>query len=134
MFLHATLEDVVRTTLELRLPIASADQLAVLGFAVGKNIKDRISMSELAQHRGKSVDQLIIDRIEAFLERSNFNNIYDLTRALEQCALEKSLLSPHKNNLAAMMSRRHWIVHRADRHEHRQDLDERSRAVLYCDP
>lgn len=115
VFLHATLEDVVRTALELRLPEAGDEQLGVLKFAVGRKLKDQITMSELAKHRDKTVDQLIGERIAAYLERSNFNNIPDLIDALERSALEKSLVDPYKKNLAAMMSRRHWIVHRADR-------------------
>lgn len=115
VFLHATLEDVIRSTLELRLPTASPDHLAMLGFAVGDKTKERISMSELAKHRGKSVDELIAERIEAHLGESNFNNPRDLVHALERCSLEPSLLDPYRTELAAMMRRRHLIVHRADR-------------------
>jgi hypothetical protein len=118
VFLHATLEDVVRTMLELRLPSASPEQLSMLRFAAGKKRKEQISMSELAQHRGKLVDHLIGEQIDAYLAKSNFNNVPDLLDALERSTLEKSLMTPYKKDLAAMMSRRHRIVHRAD---HNQD-------------
>jgi hypothetical protein len=72
VLLHATLEDVLRSVLELRLPTANAEHLAMLKFAVGDRSKDHLSMSELAKHRGKTVDQLIGERIEVYLERSNF--------------------------------------------------------------
>jgi hypothetical protein len=32
-------------------------------------------------------------------------------------AVAKTILNPHKEALAAMMIRRHWIVHRADHNE-----------------
>jgi hypothetical protein len=112
VFLHATLEDVVRTALELRLPQASPEQLG-LAFAAGKS-KANISMIELARHRGKSVDDIIGERIDAYLARSNFNDVANLIAALERIELEASLLDPHKDDLAGMMKRRHWIVHRAD--------------------
>jgi hypothetical protein len=60
------------------LPQASAEQLGVLRFAVGNTQKPSISMSELAKHRGKSVDDLIGQRIDAYLKRSNFNNVAEL--------------------------------------------------------
>ena len=115
VFLHATLEDVIRSTLELRLPSASPEHLAMLGFAVGEQTKKNISMSELATHRGKSIDELISERIEAHLKESNFNNVRDLVHALERSSIDKSLLDPYKKELAGMMRRRHLIVHRADR-------------------
>jgi hypothetical protein len=114
VLLHATLEDVLRSILELRLPTANPDHLAMLEFAVGDRPKDRLSMSELAKHRGKTVDQLIGERIRAYLERSNFNKVEDVVHALERANIETNLLHPYKDALAALMQRRHWIVHRAD--------------------
>jgi hypothetical protein len=60
------------------------------------------------------VDQVIGERIGAYLERSNFNNIEDVVHALERVGIETNLLDPYKDALAALMQRRHWIVHRAD--------------------
>lgn len=117
VFLHATLEDVLRTGLDLRLPHASAEHLAMLDFAVGDVLKEKITVSQLAKHRGKTVDQLLKERINAYLERSNFNNVAEVNTALERMAVGKSALDPHKEALAAMMIRRHWIVHRADHNE-----------------
>jgi hypothetical protein len=114
VLLHATLEDVLRSILELRLPTANPEYLAMLKFAVGDRSKDHLSMSELANHRGKTVDELIVERIEAYLERSNFNNVQDVVHALERVGIATNLLEPYKDALAALMQRRHWIVHRAD--------------------
>ena len=71
-------------------------------------------MSELAKHRGKTVDQLIGERIDAYLERSNFNNVAEVVHALARVGIEINLLDPYREDLAALMQRRHWIVHRAD--------------------
>jgi hypothetical protein len=115
VFLHATLEDVIRTGLELKLPHARPEHLVMLDFAVGDTTKEKINVAQLARHRGKTIDQLLRERIDAYLERSNFNNIADVDTALERLTVERSVLDPHKDALAAMMLRRHWIVHRADR-------------------
>lgn len=125
VLLHATLEDVFRSALEVRLPHADSEHLAMLRFEVRvkdpsdptkhrPSMKDKISMSELAKHREKTVEQLIGERIEAYLENSNFNNVEDLVDALKRVGLPTTLLDPHQANLTALMQRRHWIVHRAD--------------------
>lgn len=114
VLLHATLEDVLRSILELRLPTANPEHLAMLKFAVGDRSKDHLSVSELAKHRGKTVDQLIGERIDVYLERSNFNNIEDVVQALARAGIDANLLDPYKDALAALMQRRHWIVHRVD--------------------
>lgn len=114
VFLHAALEDVLRTGLEMRLPHAAPRHLAMLDFAVGSATKQKVTMSQLAIHRGKTVAQLLQERIEAYLERSNFSNLADLDDALERMGVPKNVAIPHKQSLAGMMIRRHWIVHRAD--------------------
>src|SRR5690554_4754107 len=120
VFLHATLEDVVRSGLELRLPNAAPEHLSMLRFAVRDEkqdevkARDKISVSELAEHRGKTVDELIDERISAYLKRSNFNNIAELNTALRRMALDTSIINPYKPDIITMMTRRHLIVHRAD--------------------
>ena len=53
----------------------------------------------------------------AHLERSNFNNLADVKKALARCGIDASVVTPFTHELAAMMSRRHLIVHRADRQD-----------------
>ena len=86
----------------------------MLKFSVAGRPKDHLTMSELAKHRGKTVDQLIAERIDAYLDRSNFNNVEEIVHALERSGIPTNLLDPHKDRLTALMQRRHWIVHRAD--------------------
>lgn len=117
VFLHATLEDALRTGLRLRLPQASPEHLTMLDFAVGDTTKEKITIGQLAQHRGKTVDQLLKERINAYLDRSNFNNVAEVKVALERMGCSRSVLDPHRDLLAVMMIRRHWIVHRADHNE-----------------
>jgi len=119
VFLHATLEDVLRSGLELELPRAAAEHLIGLQFLVGKKTPDKISMPELAAHRGKTVDELIRESVERYLERSNFNNIPEILNALEGMGIDPNEVATaypsYKDDLNALMERRHWIVHRVDR-------------------
>lgn len=105
VFLHATMEDVLRSGLELE----------GLSFVVGKKTPDKISMPELAAHRGKTVDDLIRENVDRHLERSNFNNIPQILQALEAMDIDPATIAPFKNDLNALMERRHFIAHRVDR-------------------
>ncbi len=123
VFLHATLEDVLRSGLELELPRANAEQLGSIPFVVtdakGKARKtEKVTLAELTQYRGKTVDQTIKDLVDEYLDRSNFNNLEEVGTALKRMGigtLNSLGLDQHANDLIALTSRRHWIVHRVDR-------------------
>ncbi len=114
VFLHATMEDVLRSGLEWKWPDAASPELLVDVPVVG-NKKVKIELADLIAHRGKTVDEVIRLSIVAQLERSNFNNVGDLRTAVARMGLDPNLVIPYQGELAAMMGRRHRIVHRADR-------------------
>ncbi len=114
VFLHATLEDFLRTLLEWRLPNAAAVHLKEVPLA-GKKPRSTFTLDDLAAFRGTSVDDLIARSVVENLERSNFNDPGEVDGVLERIGLSKSLLEPYRDKLGPMMKRRHWIVHRADR-------------------
>lgn len=114
VFLHATLEDFLRGLLEWKLPLAAPGHLIDVPF-VGKKSRANITLEDLAHYRGSSVDNVISRSVERHLERSNFNDPGEIDAVLERVGLSKQLLDPHRSELGPMMSRRHWIVHRADR-------------------
>lgn len=119
VFLHATLEDVLRTLLQTRWATASdPEKFAGVPVALAhREASEKITLKDLVRLRGKSVDALIEESVEAYLERSNFNNVGDVKRALDRIGLQGALVDPHATSIAAMMSRRHQIVHRADRND-----------------
>jgi len=123
VLLHATLEDVVRGVLEWKLPGAASDGFADMVLAgfdeKGKHLTgEKFTVSQLAQHRGKTVDAVLVETVRAYLARSNYNHPGDIDEALVRIGLSKTLVDPSlRARTYAMMTRRHWIVHRADRHE-----------------
>jgi hypothetical protein len=114
VFLHATLEDLLRSLLEWKLPLAAAVHLKDVPLA-GKRPRSTFTLDDLAPFRGTSVDDLIARSVLENLERSNFNDPGEVEGVLERIGLPKVLLDPYRDKLGPMMKRRHWIVHRADR-------------------
>lgn len=114
VFLHATLEDLLRSVLMWKLPVARAEHLRDVPLE-GKKPRSTFTLDELTPYRGNTVDDLIARSVLASLEQSNFNNPAEVDRVLEKVGLARALLDPYRNKLGPMMARRHWIVHRADR-------------------
>ena len=116
VFLHATLEDVLRSALEWKWPQTTArDHLADIPL-VGHR-KPKVDLADLLPHRGEMIDDVIRRSIEAQLERSNFNNVGEVKSALQRAGLDPALVTPYQARLASMIGRRHNIVHHADRHD-----------------
>ncbi|HEY5959570.1 MAG TPA: hypothetical protein VIV60_23605 [Polyangiaceae bacterium] len=117
VFLHASLEDLLRGLLRWKLPIADAKCLEDVPL-YGEKLR-KLTLADIAQHRGMTVDDLVADSVASWMEHSNFNNLNEVASVLSKLDLPKpeiqKLTSRHGANLEAMMKRRHWIVHRADR-------------------
>jgi hypothetical protein len=122
VFLHATLEDVVRSVLETRWPNATDPELFErVSFVLPTDSRrlEKLGVGDLARHlRGKSVDEVVRDAVHGYLKHSSFNNVADIVLALKRAEIGPELLTPFAREIMALMQRRHWIVHRADRNEH----------------
>ena len=114
MLLHGTFEDLLRSLAEWKLPTAKAEALAEIPLA-GTKRGARIDLQELAGFRGRTVDEVIADSVKEYLERSSYNHPGDVKMLLEKVGLSPKLVDGYSLDLAAMMMRRHWIAHRADR-------------------
>lgn len=113
VFLHATTEDLLRSLAYWKLPGANSavlDQFPLVGN--GSALKH--SLGTLAQHRGRSINELIKDSVDAHLERSNFNSSTEVARLLAQIELDVAPVQSMFAELDELMARRHQIVHRAD--------------------
>lgn len=67
VFLHATFEDVLRTTARQRLPIAKSEVLDKIPL-VGKSRRaEKFHLGALNAHRGKTVDDLLQESVENYL-------------------------------------------------------------------
>jgi hypothetical protein len=114
VFLHASLEDLLRSLCEWKMPSANPEAFSEVPL-VGTRGKTRFGLQELASLRGQTVDEIITRSVSEFLERSSFNHPGDIKDALEKIGLDSSTVNKYAQPLAAIMSRRHLIAHRADR-------------------
>lgn len=112
VLLHASVEDVLRSLAHWKLPSAAANVLDLIPFAGGTATK--ITLGTLSSHRGKSVDDVIKDSVDASLERSNYNNASEVCSLLQSIGLNTTAIQEHLPVIEVAMKRRHQIVHRAD--------------------
>jgi hypothetical protein len=117
VFLHATLEDFLRSIELWKLPTAPEDRLNLVPLVGLQGRPERFSLGKLAQHRGKSIDNLIGQSVQAHLDRATYNDTSDVARVLELAGVPPAHVQHHFAALAEMMKRRHQIVHQADRNE-----------------
>jgi hypothetical protein len=115
VLLHATLEDLLRSLAEWKLPGAPATSLDRVPLAGSGRTKERFTLVDLAEFRGQTIDAVIAQSVEASLERSSYNHPGEIVELLAKIELDYRMSDELKEDLAAMMSRRHWIAHRADR-------------------
>ena len=112
VLLHASMEDVLRSLAYWKLPSAAPSVLEKVALVGGANTK--FHLGNLAAHRGKTVEQVIKDSVDAYLERSNYNNCDEVTGLLSSIGLNIAPVQRYFPALESSMKRRHQIVHRAD--------------------
>lgn len=120
VLLHASLEDLLRSLEEARIPQQVRDGVGLEGVLFGspddRTRKEKLSLSELARiHRDRHVGDVIQISLERELETRTYNNAQDVARALHRLGLQLTLSNHKKGELDVMMKRRHHIAHRADR-------------------
>lgn len=112
VLLHASMEDVLRSLAYWKLPAAAPTVLERIWLVGVTNPK--FHLGNLAAHRGKTVDEVIKESVDASLERSNYNNCDEVVRLLVSIGLDPIPLQEYMPGLDSAMGRRHQIVHRAD--------------------
>ncbi len=114
VFLHATLEDFLRSVLAWRLPDSASDEIDKIPL-LGQMQKTpaKFNLGSLVPFKGVTVDQLIKDSIYEHLDKwVSFNDVAQIHAALKISGI--NLDDFDFKTLASVMSRRHEIVHRAD--------------------
>lgn len=115
VLLHAALEVLLRSLAEWKMPHGSKTQLENIPLWNNQsNRKTTFSLCDLAEHRGLSVSELIAKSVTEHLDRKSFNNLHQVLSLLKSIGLTLSLEKELASKLAALMSRRHLIAHRAD--------------------
>jgi hypothetical protein len=116
VFIHASLEDFLRSISSAYLPWSSEKALNEIPLS-GKEWKrsDRFYLGELTRFRGMTINDVIQDSVDKYLEQSNYNNTYEIAKLLENLGIKPNEINENFEILQQMMKRRHRIVHRADR-------------------
>jgi len=114
VLLHAAMEDLLRSIAYWKLPSASSEVLSGIPL-VSKTPAIKFTLGDLVAFRGQGVDEIIQSSVEGFLERSNYNNTTDISSLLINVGIDVTKVNPYYPALDLVMSRRHQIVHRADR-------------------
>lgn len=107
VFLHASLEDCLRSIAYEKLPLATQREL--------NKTEQKVLLSKIAEYRDRTVDELVKDVIEEYLGRKTYNNSDEIKAALKALAIE--IPGDVISDTESAMQRRHKIVHRADRGE-----------------
>jgi hypothetical protein len=117
VFLHASLEDFLRSLAASYLPLADESALNGVPLASAKSSgrPEKFLLGRLAEHRGKMVDDVLRESVEQHLERSNYNSTEEIASLLVALGYDIAPIRPLFASVDAMMDRRHQIVHRADR-------------------
>ncbi|MBL4685700.1 MAG: hypothetical protein JKY37_13990 [Nannocystaceae bacterium] len=127
VLLHASLEDLIRSSSEALLPSASRDVLNEIGFPDGPDqTKTKFTLGELHAYKGQTIDELIRAAVHARLQRSNYGSVAEVAAALERIGVDRVVLDPDQPILEPIMKRRHLIVHRADKNP----VSTRGRGIL----
>lgn len=120
VLLHATLEDLLRSYLILKIDDFSDETMDSYGFpSDNKRGGEKFKISELAKYKRMTVEDFIVDAIKGRIENyETFNNISDIKKALNKCSFPKTALDSFDYmRLDPMIARRHQIVHKADKNE-----------------
>jgi hypothetical protein len=116
VFLHATLEDLLRHVGSMYLVNSSEEVLNRVALVGSSDVlrPEKFFLGRLAAHRGKSVDQLLSDSVTAYLDRVSFSDVTEISRLLEAIGISLDPIRRFYPSLSSLMSRRHQIVHKAD--------------------
>ncbi len=133
VFLHATLEDFLRYIGFKYLPTASEAVLDKIGLVDSSDVlrAEKFLLGKLAKHRGKTVEELIAQSVNSYLDKISFSEPGDISRLLESCDIRLEHVRPFYPAIGQLMRRRHQVVHRADLSE---SAIEGPRSLVSIDP
>ena len=117
VFLHASLEEVVRNIARWKFPVAGEAALNDIPLTGSTGRAERFFLGKLAAHRGKTVQAVIDESVAEYLSTFTVNNTAELAGFLAKIGVDVAQVNGEFNAIAQLFTRRHHIVHRADRNE-----------------
>ena len=119
VFLHATLEEFLRGLALARCSYVGTEFLKKVPLVGGGGSAAKFSLGELAEHRGKSVHELIDESVRHYLDTwVNFSSTDQISAWLKDLDIRVDQVNGRFGDLQQLMERRHHIVHQADRGLH----------------
>jgi hypothetical protein len=116
VFLHATLEDFLRYIGSKYIPSGGEEILNKIPVIGSSNAvhSEKFFLGKLAKHRDKTVDQLIVESVEANLDKRSFSDTTDIAQLLDSVGVPSDVVEKCYKSLSELMARRHEIVHKGD--------------------
>jgi RiboL-PSP-HEPN len=116
VFMHGTLEEIVRNLYIGLLPNCHQDKLNEIPFVGHAVIRPKgILLGHLKDFSGRFIENIILDSIESYVNTMNLNNATQLCNSLKLVELPTESLVQYFSQLGSLMERRHQIVHQMDR-------------------
>ena len=117
VFLHSSLEEIIRNLYLHRLPSAGAESLNRVPFAAHEpsHRPKNIQLGDLLEYPGQFVENVIRESINQYVNTLNVNNANQLVDCLKLADVPHEPLKQFFEPLDSLMKRRHQIVHQMDR-------------------
>ena len=114
---HANLEDTIRSISAILLPLCDESALnnIPLSGSTSTGRPERFFLGKLASHRGKTVNEVLQDSVNEYLKNTNYNNTTEIASTLQSLGVDVSKVRDTFPQLDELITRRHQIVHRADK-------------------
>lgn len=131
VLLHAALEEVLRSVASWRFPFlgeATLNEVPLVG-QEGGGRAEKFWLGKLANHRSKTVQQLIRESVDAHLDYFNVNSTTEIAGFMRKVGVEAQPFEQYFPSLGEMIARRHHIVHQADRNDNPGRGQQRARAL-----
>lgn len=118
VFLHSTIEELVRNLFIERLPSMECKTLDDIPFSAHQSshrAKGILLGELLNEYKGKLTENIVLDSINSYVDVMNLNDTTQLVSQLEKVKIDIRPLSYIFDDLNSLMQRRHQIVHQMDR-------------------
>ena len=117
VFMHAALEEFLRSLVLTTFPLASTEVLNDVPLSGQSRMgrAEKFFLGDLARFNELTVAQVIERSVRDYVSRQTYNNRGDLMFVVRSLGLRDSDVSGVLPKLDAMLRRRHQIVHRGDK-------------------
>lgn len=117
VFLHASLEELIRNIARWKYPHAGEAILNEVPIAGSTGRPERFYLGRLAGHRSKTIQTLIDESVDQYLGHFTVNNATELSSFLSKVSVDPADVDSEFPVLSELLERRHHIVHQADRND-----------------